>query len=169
MTKTLFAISVLFFGALMTLASCAKEVERPSTPTATAVQVTPTATPSPTLLPTATAISQLTPAPAITPPATAFPEPTSTPVVASEISGGLFLRISNLPKESVVRTNAISINGTTSPDALVSVNGVFVDVEGDGQFTANISLQPEPNLIEVIASDFQGNSVSAVLTIIYIP
>ena len=95
--------------------------------------------------------------------------PTPTSAVAGEIPAGLFLKITNLPKESVVRTGTVSISGLTTPDALVSVNGVLVDVDGDGAFMATVSLLQEPNLIEIIASDFQGNKVSAVLTIIYIP
>ena len=39
----------------------------------------------------------------------------------------------------------------------------------DGTFAATVTLKPAPNLIEIVASDFQGNQVSAVLTIIYIP
>ena len=79
------------------------------------------------------------------------------------------MQLTNVPKESVVHTSTVSISGLTRPDAVVSVNGVLVDVDGDGRFTATVSLQPAPNLIEVVASDFQGNKVSAVLTIIYIP
>ena len=79
------------------------------------------------------------------------------------------MQITNLPKESVVHVSTISISGLTSPDAVVSVNGVVVDVSGDGRFTITLSLKPEPNLIEIVASDFQGSKVSAVLTIIYVP
>ncbi len=75
----------------------------------------------------------------------------------------------NVPKESIVHTDTIALNGLTRPDAVVSVNGVIVDVDSTGAFSAVVTLQPAPNLIEIVASDFQGNKVSAVLTIIYIP
>ena len=77
--------------------------------------------------------------------------------------------MTNVPKESVVHTDTITIAGVTRPDAVVSVNGVLVDVDVEGGFAATISLEPAPNLIEVVASDFEGNSVSAVLAVIYIP
>ncbi len=130
------------------------------TATATPTSRPPTATPTPTSSP-------LTPTPQTSP--TPGPEPTPTPGISGEIPAGLFLRITNLPKEGVVRTSTIPISGITDPDAVVSVNGVLVDVNSAGEFTSTVLLQPEPNLIEVVASDFQGNKVSAVLTIIYIP
>ncbi len=142
-------MGILPIVALLILVGCTKEIERPRDATPTTVPVAPTLTPSPTLVPS--------------------PGPTPTPAVAGEIPAGLFLKITNLPKESVVRTGTISVSGLTTPDALVSVNGVLVDVDGDGAFMATVSLQQEPNLIEIVASDFQGNKVSAVLTIIYIP
>ena len=106
---------------------------------------------------------------ALTRPDIGHREPTPTPGISGEIPAGLFLRITNLPKEGVVRTSTFPISGITDPDAVVSVNGVLVDVNSAGEFTSTVLLQPEPNLIEVVASDFQGNKVSAVLTIIYIP
>ena len=143
------------------------------TPTATA---SPTATPTHTPAPTSTALPRPTPTgtptevPATaTPGAIATPEPTSTPAVASEIPAGLFLRITSLPKESVVRSSTVSIGGITNPDAVVSVNGVLVVVDKEGLFAISLSLKRGTNLIEVIASDFQGNQVAAVLAIVYIP
>ena len=79
------------------------------------------------------------------------------------------MKITNLPKESVVRTDTVSLSGITTADAVVSVNGVLVDVEGDGSFNTAVPLQGGLNLIEVVASDFQGNRVSSVLTIIFLP
>ena len=183
-------MGILPVVALLLLAGCTKEIERPrdatpttvppvSSPTPTSPAPSPTPTqppaPTPTLVPgpaptpTPTAPPGVTPTPIITPEATATPGSTPTPAIAGEIPTGLFLKITNLPKESVVRTGTVSISGLTTPDALVSVNGVLVDVDGDGAFMATVSLLQEPNLIEIIASDFQGNKVSAVLTIIYIP
>ena len=197
-------MGILPVVALLLLAGCTKEIERPGdatpstvppvsspTPTSPAPSPTPTQSPGPTPTlvpgpaptptptatptlvpspaPTPTAPPGVTPTPIVTPGATATPGPTPTPAIAGEIPTGLFLKITNLPKESVVRTGTVSISGLTTPDALVSVNGVLVDVDGDGAFMATVSLQQEPNLIEIIASDFRGNKVSAVLTIIYIP
>ena len=95
--------------------------------------------------------------------------PTPSPAAAGPPPEGLFLKITRPPRESVVRTSAVLVGGITSPDAVVSVNGVLVDVDEKGRFTSTVSLQEGPNLIEAVASDFHGNQVSSVLTIIYIP
>ena len=172
------------------LVGCATSVERSGGTTPTSVPTTPT--PSPTQVPTATGtpVPSPTPMPVVSPTAaptvtptptftgtptamaTAGPTPETTPTplpIGSGLRDDLFLQITNFPKESVVRTNTVDLAGSTSPDALVSVNGVLVDVGVDGEFTATVTLKEEPNLVEVIASDFRGNQVSAVLTIIYIP
>ena len=96
------------------------------------------------------------------------PEPVSTPVGGS-IGDGLFLQMTNVPRESIVHTDTITLSGLTRADAVVSVNGVLVDVDSAGAFTATVTLRAAPNLIEIVASDFKGNKVSAILTIIYIP
>ena len=132
-------------------------------PTRTATPLPPTSTPSPT--PTATPTATATPTRTPVPPT---PGPLSTPVGGS-IGDGLFLKMVNVPKESIVHTETISLSGLTRADAVVSVNGVLVDVDSTGAFTATVTLQAAPNLIEIVASDFRGNKVSAVLTIIYIP
>ena len=139
--------------------------------------LTATATPQPE--PALAAGRKPEPYPTATPPpalsAAETPQPrlgeesTPTSAVGGAISTGLFLRMTNVPKESVVHTTPISIGGITSPDAVVSVNGVLVDVNREGKFTASVALEPAPNLIEVVASDFRANKVSAVLTVIHIP
>ena len=106
----------------------------------------------------------------ITSDAPAGATPASTVFAASEATaGGLLLQITSLPKESVVRTNTVPISGITSPGGVVSVNGVLVDVDAGGRFTSTVSLQERPNLVEVVASDFKGNQLSSVLTVIYVP
>ena len=96
------------------------------------------------------------------------PSPTATPFVAGEIPAGLFLKVTNLPEESIVLDSPVSLDGLTNPDAVLSVNGVVVDVDAEGNFTTSLSLKKGANVIEVITSDFQGNQVSAVITMIYV-
>ena len=79
------------------------------------------------------------------------------------------MKITSLPKESVVSSSTVSVSGITSLDALVSVNGLLVDVDNEGGFTTTVSMREGPNLVEIVASDFKGNQMSSVLTIIYIP
>ena len=88
--------------------------------------------------------------------------PTLTPPV------GLFLEVSEPLDESVVTTSPVRVSGTTVPDAVVSVNGEIVEVDEQGSFTTMVALEEGPNIIEVIASDLEGNEVSKILVIFYI-
>ncbi len=69
--------------------------------------------------------------------------------------------------ETTVYTSDIIVRGQTDPDAVVSVNEAVVDVDADGKFSTTVVLEEGPNLIEVTASNFEGNENSLVLTVIY--
>jgi len=132
----------------------------------TPVPPTPTVTPSPA--PEATA----TPIPVVTP--TSAPASTPTPVpqpVATTNSGTFNLTVDfeGLSEENVIRSDTVVLRGSTAPDAIVSVNGVLVDVRSDGSFQISLALDDGPNLIDVVASDLLGNSASSSLTVISIP
>ena len=99
------------------------------------------------------AIPGRTPAPAPTPPAL-----------------GLTLTILEPQDEAVVKESLLRVVGRTAPDAVVSINGRIIRaIDEDGSFTTVISLAEGPNLVEVIATDYQGNQVNKVLTVIYAP
>ncbi|GAI18785.1 unnamed protein product [marine sediment metagenome] len=106
----------------------------------------------------APAPGEITPAPAPTP----EPTPAPTPV-------GFFLKVTEPKDESTVTSSAIPVSGTTSPDAVVSVNSEMVEVDERGNFSTMVTLEEGPNIIEVIASDFEGNKEGSVLAVIYIP
>lgn len=120
-------------------------------PTSTPTAPPPTATPTPTRAPTATATSAPAPTPTPTPPP------------------GLFLTVTSIKDGLVVNRANLSVTGVTSPDAIVSVNGVLVTPDAGGSFTRDLTLQEGPNLIEVIASDLSGASKYAPITVIYVP
>ncbi|MCI0803709.1 MAG: hypothetical protein J4N96_04625 [Chloroflexi bacterium] len=111
-------------------------------------------------MPTAT----VTPVPTATP--TPEPTPTSTP---RSVTFNLALDFEGIGDESVVRSDTVLLRGRTTPDAIVSVNGVIIPVQADGTFELTLALDPGPNLIEIVASDLDGNSVSSSLAIISIP
>ena len=69
--------------------------------------------------------------------------------------------------ETTVYTADLLVKGQTEVDAIVSVEGVTVEVDEDGNFSTVVTLEEGPNLIEVEASDFEGNEGSVVLTVIY--
>jgi len=92
------------------------------------------------------------------------PTPTPTP------TPGLTLVITEPKDEAVVKDSLLRVAGYTSVDAVVSVNGNIIRaIDARGNFATAIPLQEGPNLVEVIATDYQGNRVSKVLTVIYAP
>lgn len=126
----------------------------------------PTATPTlPVPTPTPTSIS--------TPTATPVPDPTSTPTPAADLTPAdderLFLEIGQPEDESEVTTEAMAVQGTTTPDAVVSVNGAVVEVDAEGAFEAIVTLEEGLNLIEVVASDLTGAEESVDLVVVYSP
>ena len=81
----------------------------------------------------------------------------------------LALEISTPQDESVVTSATIVVSGTTEANAVVSVNGVLVNVDDEGQFSTTITLEEGPNYIEVLASDYEGNETGKSLSVIYVP
>ncbi len=64
-----------------------------------------------------------------------------------------------LPQVGAVRTiPELPISGVTDPANIVSVNGERVDVNPEGQFTANLVLPKGRNVVQVVVTDPQGFS-----------
>ena len=104
------------------------------------------------------------------------PAASSAPVVDTAPTSGadsgvtavaFFLEIAAPKDESVVRESTLTVQGQTARDAVVSVNGLQVEVDASGNFSVTVALDPGPNPIEVIASDFSGNQQSRVISVIY--
>ena len=130
--------------------------------------VTPTPTPLPTPTPTAIPIATPTPKPTPTrvptPTATAIPTPTATPPPIK-----LFIDLIEPLDNSVISSESLVLSGRSSPDATISVNGLIIDNDEDGNFTTTINLIEGINLLEIIASDVVGDQETMVITIAYIP
>ncbi len=129
----------------------------------------PAATPVPTsssvAVPTGTLASAPSPAPTVTP----LPEaatPTATTVVTRF---GLFLELEGISEESVVRGNSVIARGKTTPDAIISINGVVIPIDANGDFEVVLALDPGPNIIEVVASDLEGNELNKVFAVVSLP
>ena len=71
--------------------------------------------------------------------------------------------------EAVLTAKSVTVKGVTCPDAVVSVNDLMVQVDGSGNFSSPVVLEPGPNFIEVVASDFYDNTVTEVITVICLP
>jgi len=95
----------------------------------------------------------------VTPPP--IPEPTPKPE--------FFLTVTEPADNSIINADKVEVRGRTTPGAVVSVNGELTEVDEEGNFTMIVVLEEGPNIIEVIASDLEGNQESCVLVIIYVP
>jgi hypothetical protein len=101
-----------------------------------------------------------------------LPSPASTAggqSPAPETPDGFFLLVSHPQDESVVDRSPLEVHGITVVEGVVTVNGQVVDVGPQGQFTSSVILEEGPNIIEVVASDFDGNEEALALAVIYIP
>ncbi len=135
-------------------------------PSATPVPLIPTPILIPTIAPTPTPISVSTPVPTIAPAVE-----TEIPIGSTPNSGtfNLSLDFEGIGNESVVRSDRVLLHGVTSADATVSVNGVILEVQSDGTFELTLPLEPGPNIVDIVASDLEGNSINSSLAIISIP
>jgi hypothetical protein len=96
--------------------------------------------------------------------ATAAPQ---TPVAST--SGPLWVKVLSHQDGDTVNTPTITIKGQAPVDAVVTVNDDIVLVSNDQSFEAEVKLETGPNLIEIVASDLNGNEVYLPLTIDYEP
>ena len=94
--------------------------------------------------------------------------PTPT-VVSANTSGTLWLQVRSPQDEAVINTPQVDVIGSAPAGAVVSVNDEILLIDDDQQFESTISLDEGPNLIEIIASDDNGNEISLLLTITYEP
>jgi len=81
----------------------------------------------------------------------------------------LFLTIRQPLDESVVDTPQIEVIGMAPPDTVVTVNDEILVVGLEQEFKVSITLEEGPNLIEIVASDINGNETSQLLTVYYEP
>jgi hypothetical protein len=66
---------------------------------------------------------------------------------------------------SVVEARELEIKGHTIPEATVSINGDLTFADSDGLFEITIILEEGPNIIEIIASDDEGNEARTSLAV----
>ncbi len=95
--------------------------------------------------------------------------PTSKPTDTPPPVRPLVLHVQAPIDESIVNTSSITVMGTSTPGAVVSVNGALASVDSKGAFQLTISLDEGPNVIEVVASDDAGNEAYSILSVIYQP
>ena len=77
------------------------------------------------------------------------------------------LLITEPENESIVFDAALTIAGRTGPNAIVSLNGRSVPVDRFGYFASTVRLDEGPNVIDVVATNDDGQTLSTVLAVIY--
>jgi len=124
---------------------------------------TPSPTPTLEVTPTPPATATQTPGP------TAGTQPTRSPGPSPQ---SLFLEISQPSDGAEISTSPITVSGITIPEAVVSVSVnddlEIADVDEDGNFSVVVTLEEGPNLVEVVASDAYGNSMTSSIVINYV-
>jgi hypothetical protein len=96
-------------------------------------------------------------------------QPTPTFMDASGPTGTLWLQVFSPLDEAVINTAQVEVIGSAPTGTVLSINDEIILVGDDEQFKAAVSLEEGPNLIEIIASDIDGNESSLLLTVIYEP
>ena len=79
------------------------------------------------------------------------------------------LLVTEPENESVVSQSMLRLSGRTGPNAIVSVNGRSALVDRFGYFSSAVSLDEGPNVIDVVATNDDGRTLSTVLAVIYRP
>ena len=77
------------------------------------------------------------------------------------------LLVTEPENESVVSTPTLPLSGRTGPSAIVSINGRSVAVNRFGYFSSTVRLDEGPNVIDVVATNNDGQTLSTVLAVIY--
>ncbi len=68
-----------------------------------------------------------------------------------------------------INVSPLLVTGTAMPNAIVSVNDVVGVANGDGRFDLMVPLQVGPNVLEVIASQPDGQQTYLIVTVMYQP
>lgn len=66
-------------------------------------------------------------------------------------------------------TSPLLVKGVTVPNAVVSANDVVGVANGEGRFSLTVPLQAGPNVLEVIASQPNGQEAFVIVTVMYQP
>ena len=106
---------------------------------------------------------------ACTTPPTDNPIATLQPTPWEEVSGTLWVRILSPADNEIVNVSSVEVQGEAPADTVLSVNDEIVIVSSDQVFSLPVALEEGINVIEIVASDYDENEVSFIMTITYQP
>jgi hypothetical protein len=84
-------------------------------------------------------------------------------------SGGLIFTLESPTDGVIVTTPWVNLEGTTSVETILGVNDEVYVLPGGQPFSIPVPLLEGPNALGIVASDYEGNSIEFVLTVIYQP
>ena len=87
----------------------------------------------------------------------------------TQTSGSLTVKLLEPQDGVTVSTDSITVKGEAPPETVVTVNDDILVVEADGKFESDVALEEGPNVIEIVASDLEGNEVAFIITVTYEP
>jgi hypothetical protein len=87
----------------------------------------------------------------------------------TKTSGSLTVQLLEPQDETTVRTSVISVRGQAPADTVVTVNDDILVVGSDAKFETQVTLDEGPNVVEIVASDTNGDEVSFNVTVTYQP
>ena len=87
----------------------------------------------------------------------------------TERSGSLTVTVLEPADGASVHSDTVVVKGEAPPETVVTVNDDILIVESDGRFESEQLLGEGPNVIEVVASDLEGNEVIIEITVTYQP
>jgi hypothetical protein len=87
----------------------------------------------------------------------------------TQTSGSLTVTLVEPADGAVVHTDTVVVKGEAPPETVVTVNDDILIVESDGRFESEQLLGEGSNVIEVVASDLEGNEVIIEITVTYEP
>ena len=100
------------------------------------------------------------------PPEGGLVPPQAIPVPSPEApQTGFYLEVTQPADGSIVDVGSVEVRGHTSPGAVVSVNDEITMADTRGIFAVTIILEEGPNIIEIIASNEEGDEARTSLTV----
>lgn len=93
--------------------------------------------------------------------------PSTVPSTSEFTQGKLWLRLFSPADQEVVTQQVIDVTGQAPAETVISLNEDVYLVSAEGDFSLPVTLTEGPNLIELVASNTDGDEIDVQLTVIY--
>jgi len=101
---------------------------------------------------------------------TTVPEPVEGVEIPSYVeytNGNLWLRLFTPKDGDIVTQEVIEVSGQAPAETVISLNDFIFLVTEEGSFSIPVILDEGPNIIELVASNMDGDEIALVLAIVY--